>query len=90
MTRFCYDFEDSVMRAVRGRGLDGVICGHIHSAAVRDIDGLTYINCGDCVDSCTAIVKHHDGRMELIQWRAEPQQAADSHAERPLEAVNAE
>ena len=69
---FIYDFEDSVMRAVRARGLDGVICGHIHSAAIRDIDGLTYINCGDWVDSCTAIVEHHDGRMELVHWVAEP------------------
>ena len=69
---FIYDYEDSVMRAVRDRGLDGVICGHIHSAAIRDIDGLTYINCGDWVDSCTAIVEHHDGRMELIHWVAEP------------------
>ncbi|MBC8007763.1 MAG: UDP-2,3-diacylglucosamine diphosphatase [Prolixibacteraceae bacterium] len=69
---FIYDFEDSVMRAVRDRGLDGVICGHIHSAAIRDIDGLTYINCGDWVDSCTAIVEHQDGRMELIHWIAEP------------------
>jgi UDP-2,3-diacylglucosamine pyrophosphatase LpxH len=69
---FIYDFEDSVMHAVRDRGLDGVICGHIHCAAIRDIDGLTYINCGDWVDSCTAIVEHHDGRMELIYWVAEP------------------
>ena len=87
---FIYDFEDSVMRAVRGRGLDGVICGHIHSAAVRDIDGLTYINCGDWVDSCTAIVEHHDGRMELVHWITEPLQAAGSQPERLLEAVNAE
>jgi UDP-2,3-diacylglucosamine pyrophosphatase LpxH len=69
---FIYDFEDSVMHAVRDRGLDGVICGHIHCAAIRDIDGLTYINCGDWVDSCTAIVEHHDGRMELIYWVAGP------------------
>lgn len=87
---FIYDFEDSVMRAVRDRGLDGVICGHIHSAAIRDIDGRTYINCGDWVDSCTAIVEHHDGRMELVHWIAEPLQAADSHAERLLETVNAD
>lgn len=69
---FIYDFEDSVMRAVRARGLDGVICGHIHSAAIRDVEGLTYINCGDWVDSCTAIVEHYDGRMELVDWIAEP------------------
>jgi UDP-2,3-diacylglucosamine pyrophosphatase LpxH len=87
---FIYDFEDSVLRAVRDRGLNGVICGHIHSAAVREIDGLTYINCGDWVDSCTAIVEHHDGRMELVHWIAEPLQAAGSQPERLLEAVTAD
>ena len=87
---FIYDFEDSVMRAVRDRGMDGVICGHIHSAAIKDIEGMTYINCGDWVDSCTAIVEHHDGRMELVNWIAEPRQAADAHADLTLEAVNAD
>jgi len=67
---FIYDFEDSVIHAVRDRGLDGVICGHIHSAAIREVGGLTYINCGDWVDSCTATVEHIDGRMELIEWRS--------------------
>jgi UDP-2,3-diacylglucosamine pyrophosphatase LpxH len=67
---FIFDFEESVIRAVRGRGLDGVVCGHIHSAAMKQIDGLLYINCGDWVDSCTAIVEHLDGRLELIEWRA--------------------
>lgn len=65
---FIFDFEDSVVHAARERGLDGVICGHIHWASMRDIDGLSYINCGDWVDSCTAIVEHLDGRMELIRW----------------------
>ena len=87
---FIYDFEDSVMRAVRDRGMDGVICGHIHSAAIKDIEGMTYINCGDWVDSCTGIVEHHDGRMELVNWIAEPRQAADSHADLTLEPVNAD
>jgi UDP-2,3-diacylglucosamine pyrophosphatase LpxH len=63
---FIFDFEDAVMHAVRERGVDGVICGHIHSAAIKQIDGMTYINCGDWVDSCTAIVEHLDGRMELL------------------------
>ncbi len=65
---FIYDFEDSVIRAVRERGVDGVICGHIHAAAMKQVDGLTYINCGDWVDSCTGIVEHVDGRLELIDW----------------------
>lgn len=65
---FIYDFEDSVIHAVRERGLDGVICGHIHSAALKEVDGLVYINCGDWVDSCTAIVEHFDGRLVLVEW----------------------
>lgn len=66
---FIYDFEDSVIRHVRERGLDGVICGHIHWPMIKQIDGLTYINCGDWVDSCTAIVENLDGSMELIHWK---------------------
>jgi len=65
---FIYDFEDAVAHSARQRGLDGVICGHIHAATIRDIDGIRYVNCGDWVDSCTAIVEHQDGRLELIEW----------------------
>lgn len=65
---FIFDFEDSVIHAVRERGLDGVICGHIHWATIREFGELTYINCGDWVDSCTAIVEHFDGRLELVAW----------------------
>lgn len=66
---YIFDFEDAVIRTVRERGLDGVVCGHIHSATIRDVDNVLYINCGDWVDSCTAIVEHADGRLELIEWR---------------------
>lgn len=66
--QFIFDFEDSAIHAARQRGLDGIICGHIHWASIRDVDGVTYVNCGDWVDSCTAIVEHLDGRLELIQW----------------------
>jgi UDP-2,3-diacylglucosamine pyrophosphatase LpxH len=65
---FIFDFEISVIHSVRDRGLDGVVCGHIHSAAIKQVDGLLYVNCGDWVDSCTAIVEHLDGRLELIEW----------------------
>lgn len=67
---FIFDFEDSVIRSVRDRGLNGVVCGHIHSAAIKEVGGLLYVNCGDWVDSCTAIVEHLDGRLELIEWRS--------------------
>lgn len=73
---FIFDFEDSVIHATRERGLDGVICGHIHSAVMRDCDGIAYLNCGDWVDSCTAIVEHHDGRMELIHWLGDKPEAS--------------
>jgi len=68
---FIFDFEDSLLRHARERGVHGVICGHIHCAALREQDGIAYLNCGDWVDSCTAIVEHHDGRMELVHWEAQ-------------------
>lgn len=69
---FIFDFEDSVIRGARERDVDGVICGHIHAAAIKEVEGLTYINCGDWVDSCTAIVEHLDGRLELVEWLTSP------------------
>jgi UDP-2,3-diacylglucosamine pyrophosphatase LpxH len=65
---FISDFESSVAHAVRDRQLDGVICGHIHWAEIREVEGISYLNCGDWVDSCTAIVEHFDGRMEIVRW----------------------
>ncbi len=63
---FIFDFEDSVAHAARKRKLDGVICGHIHSAAIKQVQEITYINCGDWVDSCTAIIETEDGHFELF------------------------
>lgn len=68
---FIFDFEDSVLHHARERGMNGVICGHIHWATIKQQDGLDYINCGDWVDSCTAIVEHADGRLELVYWQGE-------------------
>jgi UDP-2,3-diacylglucosamine pyrophosphatase LpxH len=77
---FVSNFEDALARHARERGFDGVICGHIHVAAMRERDGITYINCGDWVESCTAVVEHADGRMELVRWNdgmsRDPQPAA--------------
>jgi UDP-2,3-diacylglucosamine pyrophosphatase LpxH len=70
--QFIFDFEDSVIHNVRQRGLDGVICGHIHWASIKEVDGLTYINCGDWVDSCTGIIEHLDGKLELVDWDGLP------------------
>jgi hypothetical protein len=87
---FIFDFEDSVTRYGLELGVDGVICGHIHAATIKQIEGITYINCGDWVDSCTAILEHDDGRMELIEWgarRLEAEAAQVRYLERPAEPV---
>ncbi|WP_342628086.1 UDP-2,3-diacylglucosamine diphosphatase [Nguyenibacter vanlangensis] len=59
-------FETAVADEARRRGMDGVICGHIHHAIIKDLDGVLYMNDGDWVESCTALVEHHDGSMELL------------------------
>ncbi|GAA0574363.1 UDP-2,3-diacylglucosamine diphosphatase [Caenispirillum bisanense] len=65
---FIADFEAAMAGVARQRGVDGVICGHIHHAEIRDIDGILYCNDGDWVESCTALVEHYDGRMEILDW----------------------
>jgi UDP-2,3-diacylglucosamine pyrophosphatase LpxH len=62
-------FEDALMAEARRRGADGVICGHIHQAGHREIDGFKYLNCGDWVESCTAIAEDWSGRLYHIDWR---------------------
>ena len=61
------DFEEVAAHATQQKQLDGVVCGHIHTAAIKSFDGINYYNCGDWVDSCTALVEHLDGRMELVR-----------------------
>jgi UDP-2,3-diacylglucosamine pyrophosphatase LpxH len=63
-------FEDALAREARRRGVDGVVCGHIHHAELRDIDGILYANDGDWVESLSALVEHHDGRLEIVDWVA--------------------
>ena len=63
-------FEGALAADARSRGFDGVVCGHIHHAEMRDVDGIAYMNCGDWVESCTALVEHPDGRFELLDWAA--------------------
>jgi UDP-2,3-diacylglucosamine pyrophosphatase LpxH len=62
------DFETAVAHEAKRRGLDGVVCGHIHRAEIREIEGVLYCNDGDWVESLTALVEHADGRLELIDW----------------------
>lgn len=65
------DFESALAREARIRGMDGVVCGHIHHAEMREIDGILYANDGDWVESLTALCEHADGRLEILDWSAE-------------------
>jgi UDP-2,3-diacylglucosamine pyrophosphatase LpxH len=66
--QFVFSFEQAVAHAASERGVDGVVCGHIHTAEIRTIGDVTYYNDGDWVESCTALVEHPDGRMEIVEW----------------------
>lgn len=72
-------FEAAVADEARRRGVDGVVCGHIHKAEIRHIGPVLYCNDGDWVESCTALVEHEDGRLELVDWVQE-RQLSWSHA----------
>jgi UDP-2,3-diacylglucosamine pyrophosphatase LpxH len=65
---FIGEYEQMLVAEARRHGADGVICGHIHHASIHDAYGLSYINCGDWVESCTAVAENGDGRLEIIVW----------------------
>ena len=68
---FISKYEEVVARAASERGVDGVVCGHIHTAEMRDFDGIAYYNDGDWVEGCNALVEHFDGTMEILHWSDE-------------------
>jgi UDP-2,3-diacylglucosamine pyrophosphatase LpxH len=61
-------FEDAAVKEAARRGLDGVICGHIHQPALKKIKGLLYCNDGDWIENCTLLGETHEGNLELVQW----------------------
>ncbi|MBB4017835.1 MULTISPECIES: UDP-2,3-diacylglucosamine diphosphatase [Chelatococcus] len=70
-------FEELLASEARRHEVDGVICGHIHHAAMHDDFGVRYVNTGDWVESCTALVEHYDGSLEILNWSGRmPQRAA--------------
>ena len=76
------DFEATVASVCNQRGYAGIICGHIHKAANREVGGVRYLNCGDWVESCTAILHSHDGQFQVIEHGAkEKANAADFQAD---------
>lgn len=66
---FIGEFQKVVAEEARRQEVDGVICGHIHHAVIEEMKGITYINTGDWVESCTAVAETFDGEMKLIAWR---------------------
>jgi UDP-2,3-diacylglucosamine pyrophosphatase LpxH len=68
---YIFEFEKNLVMYCKKRGFDGVICGHIHTPEIRHMDGIIYMNDGDWVENCTALVEHHDGRWEIVSWTQE-------------------
>jgi UDP-2,3-diacylglucosamine pyrophosphatase LpxH len=83
---FVTRFEEAVAAEARKRGLDGVVCGHIHRAEMREINGVLYCNDGDWVESLTGLVEHHDGRLEIIHWKPQNGHKQDAHTRQVLHA----
>ena len=65
---FISRFEELLSAEAKRHGADGVICGHIHHAALHDLFGVRYVNTGDWVESCTGVIEHYDGVLEVIRW----------------------
>lgn len=66
--KFIGEYEEVLAAEARRHNVDGVICGHIHHAALHNQGRPIYVNCGDWMESCTAAVEHFDGRIEIIKW----------------------
>jgi UDP-2,3-diacylglucosamine pyrophosphatase LpxH len=74
---YIVDFECAIAAEARRRGANGVVCGHIHKAEIRDIDGILYCNDGDWVESLTALVEGDDGSLRVLSWHDVAARAAD-------------
>ena len=66
---FMFRYEDNITSYCKRKGYDGVICGHIHNAEIKTVNSVVYMNDGDWVESCTALVEHFDGHWEIVNWQ---------------------
>ena len=80
---FISRFEEAVVREAHARGCEGVICGHIHTPDNRMIGGIHYMNDGDWVESCTALVEHFDGSFEIVDWKQKKPETVQLLVEEP-------
>ena len=86
---FIGDFEETLAAEAERAGVDGIVCGHIHHAAIRRIGNVEYINTGDFVESCTAIAEHADGRLEILRWQSILTVPTEARDAAPAEAAAA-
>ena len=77
---FIYEFEDNLSGYCKSKGYDGVICGHIHTPEIKQLQGVTYMNSGDWVESCTALVETVDGEWKIIHWSEVKKIDEDNHS----------
>jgi UDP-2,3-diacylglucosamine pyrophosphatase LpxH len=82
---FVTAFEEAVVRDARASDVNIVLCGHIHKAAIRDFGDITYVNSGDWVESCSAIIERHDGKLEICFWHD-----IRAHMESQLKSISPE
>ena len=82
---FIGSFERELAAEARKRGVDGVVCGHIHHPVIREMEGVIYVNTGDFVESCSLVVEHHDGRFEVLRWKDPLQLVARVEDNAPFE-----
>jgi UDP-2,3-diacylglucosamine pyrophosphatase LpxH len=71
--KFISNYETAVIRQATRQRVDAVVCGHIHHAEIAPLGGLLYCNCGDWVESCSALVETMDGTLSLLKWNEQPQ-----------------
>ncbi|WP_028024101.1 UDP-2,3-diacylglucosamine diphosphatase [Enterovibrio calviensis] len=73
-------FENAAIQFAQRKGADAVVCGHIHHPGMKDINGTLYLNDGDWIENCTALLEQHDGTMQLIRWTEKPELVAETKA----------
>lgn len=78
---FIFKFEENITSYCNNKEYTGVICGHIHTPTIKDINNVKYMNCGDWVENTTALVEHLDGRFEIVEWKIKYDKK-DSHHNR--------
>ena len=84
---FILEFEHALINEAKHRGYDGVVCGHIHKAEIKEVDGLLYCNDGDWVESLTALVEQPCGKLEIVHW---PHRDMPVHKQKALESASVE